>query len=73
MKHQKLFNYMLEEHGVMLMENELQEIVRICRSESKINLRAEFKEYIEKQTCLTEKDKNIFKGAVYDWLWEAQP
>lgn len=33
MKHQELFNYLSEEHGVTLMENELKEVVRIVERE----------------------------------------
>lgn len=29
MRYQKLFSYLAEEHGVILLENEMQEIVRI--------------------------------------------
>ena len=38
MKNQELFNYLSNEHGVTLLENELQEIVRIVEREKKAKI-----------------------------------
>ena len=35
MEYQELFNYMKDEHGVTLLESEMQEIARICEKQSK--------------------------------------
>jgi len=51
--HQKLFNHFIDEHNLILLESEMDEIIRIVKSN-----------YIELPS--DEEIKNISKGEYYD-------
>jgi|GEM_PF-4833757 len=55
MKHQELFNYLSEEHGVILLENELQEVVRIVEREKKSPI-------VDINRCLIDISKVVIVG-----------